>query len=63
MDPRYLKIKAETPNRVKENKLIWSGTTKSSNVEGNIDETAGFIIEEIAEQMRKDGSLPPKPKK
>ena len=23
MDPRYLKIKAETPNRVKENKLIW----------------------------------------
>lgn len=48
---------------LKENKLIWSGTTKSSNVEGHIDETAGFIIEEIAEQMRKDGSLPPKPKK
>jgi hypothetical protein len=46
-----------------ENKLIWSGTTKSSNVQGKIAETAGFVIEEITKQMRKDGSLPPKPKK
>lgn len=45
---------------LKENKIIWSGTTKSSNVEGHVDETAEYIIEEIAEQMRKDGSLPPK---
>lgn len=42
-----------------ENKLIWSGTTKSSNIESQIDETAGNIIKEIEAQMRKDGSLPP----
>jgi hypothetical protein len=45
---------------LKNNKLIWSGTTKSSNVPGNIDETTRDIINEIVNQMRKDGSLPPK---
>lgn len=45
---------------LKNNNLIWSGTTKSTNVPGHIDETAGNIINEIVTQMRKDGSLPPK---
>ncbi len=45
---------------LKNNKLIWSGTTKSSNVPGNIDETTRDIINEIVNQMRKDGSLSPK---
>lgn len=45
---------------LKNNKLIWSGTTKSSDISGKIDETTRNIINEIVNQMRKDGSLPPK---
>ena len=56
----FLFILAKIILMLKENKLIWSGTTKSSNVEGHIDETAQYLIDEIAAQMRKDGSLPPK---
>lgn len=45
---------------LKNNNLIWSGKTKSSNVSGQLDETAKNTINEIVKQMRKDGSLPPK---
>ncbi len=44
---------------LKEDKLIWSGTTKSYNVAEHIDETATNVIDAIVKQMQKDGSLPP----
>lgn len=44
---------------LKEDKLIWSGTTKSYNVAEHIDETATNTIDAIVKQMQKDGSLPP----
>ncbi|MNL86417.1 hypothetical protein D3C87_2151160 [compost metagenome] len=44
---------------LKQNKLIWTGTTKSSYVT-DLGETVDEIMRTVVEEMRKDGSLPPK---
>ncbi|RZJ53236.1 MAG: hypothetical protein EOO44_09180 [Flavobacterium sp.] len=44
---------------LKENKLIWTGTTKSEYVT-DVGQTVDAIMQAIVKEMRKDGSLPPK---
>ncbi|QSW89486.1 MULTISPECIES: hypothetical protein [Flavobacterium] len=44
---------------LKENKLIWTGTTKSDYVT-DIGQTVDAIMQAVVKEMRKDGSLPPK---
>ncbi|SFD80753.1 hypothetical protein [Flavobacterium phragmitis] len=44
---------------LKENKLIWTGTTKSQNVT-DLGQTVDAIMQAVVKEMRKDGSLPPK---
>lgn len=39
-----------------QNKLIWTGTTKSLNID-NINKTTDEIIEEVIRQMKKDGFM------
>jgi len=46
---------------LKENKLIWTGTTKSDYVT-DLGQTVDAIMQTVVEEMRKDGSLPPKSK-
>ena len=44
---------------LKENKLIWTGTTKSDYVT-DLGSTVDAILQAVVKEMRKDGSLPPK---
>lgn len=44
---------------LKENKLIWTGTTESQNVT-DLGQTVDAIMQTVVKEMRKDGSLPPK---
>ena len=44
---------------LKENKLIWTGTTKSDYVT-DLGSTVDAIMQAVVKEMRKDGSLPPK---
>lgn len=44
---------------LKENKLIWTGTTKSEYVT-DLGQTVDAIMQAVVKEMRKDGSLPPK---
>lgn len=44
---------------LKQNKLIWTGTTKSEYV-NDLGSTVDAIMEAVIKEMRKDGSLPPK---
>ncbi|TRX42969.1 hypothetical protein [Flavobacterium restrictum] len=44
---------------LKENKLIWTGTTKSSNIT-DIGTTVDAIMQAVVGEMKKDGSLPKK---
>jgi hypothetical protein len=44
---------------LKENKLIWTGTTKSQHVT-DVGQTVDAIMQAVVAEMRKDGSLPPK---
>ena len=44
---------------LKENKLIWTGTTKSDYVT-DLGQTVDAIMLAVVKEMRKDGSLPPK---
>jgi hypothetical protein len=44
---------------LKENKLIWTGTTKSDYVT-DLGQTVDAIMQAVVAEMRKDGSLPPK---
>jgi len=44
---------------LKENKLIWTGTTKSDYVT-DLGQTVDAIMQTVVKEMRKDGSLPPK---
>ena len=44
---------------LKENKLIWTGTTKSEYVT-DLGQTVDAIMQAVVVEMRKDGSLPPK---
>lgn len=44
---------------LKENKLIWTGTTKSEYVT-DLGQTVDAIMQAVVAEMRKDGSLPPK---
>lgn len=46
---------------LKENKLIWTGTTKSDYVT-DLGQTVDAIMQTVVAEMRKDGSLPPKSK-
>jgi len=46
---------------LKENKLIWTGTTKSDYVT-DLGSTVDAIMRAVVDEMRKDGSLPPKSK-
>ena len=46
---------------LKENKLIWTGTTKSDYVT-DLGQTVDAIMQTVVQEMRKDGSLPPKSK-
>lgn len=44
---------------LKENKLIWTGTTKSQHIT-DVGQTVDAIMQAVVAQMKKDGSLPPK---
>ncbi|ABQ06458.1 MULTISPECIES: hypothetical protein [Flavobacterium] len=44
---------------LKENKLIWTGTTRSDYVT-DVGQTVDAIMQAVVKEMRKDGSLPPK---
>lgn len=44
---------------LKENKLIWTGTTKSDYVT-DLGQTVDAIMQAVVDEMRKDGSLPKK---
>ncbi|GAA6765262.1 hypothetical protein AAFH68_11970 [Flavobacterium sp. CGRL1] len=44
---------------LKENKLIWTGTTRSDYV-SDVGQTVDAIMQAVVKEMRKDGSLPPK---
>jgi hypothetical protein len=44
---------------LKDNKLIWTGTTKSEYVT-DLGQTVDAIMQAVVKEMRKDGSLPPK---
>jgi len=44
---------------LKENKLIWTGTTESQYVT-DLGQTVDAIMQAVVKEMRKDGSLPPK---
>ena len=44
---------------LKENKLIWTGTTKSEYVT-DLGQSVDAIMQAVVAEMRKDGSLPPK---
>ncbi|TPG45054.1 DUF4136 domain-containing protein [Flavobacterium pectinovorum] len=44
---------------LKENKLIWTGTTKSDYVT-DLGQTVDAIMQAVVQEMKKDGSLPPK---
>ncbi|CAA9202741.1 hypothetical protein [Flavobacterium collinsii] len=44
---------------LKDNKLIWTGTTKSEYVT-DLGQTVDAIMQTVVKEMRKDGSLPPK---
>ncbi|MGO4770591.1 hypothetical protein ACEN2I_02925 [Flavobacterium sp. W22_SRS_FK3] len=44
---------------LKENKLIWTGTTKSDYVT-DIGQTVDAIMQAVVKEMRKNGTLPPK---
>ncbi|MBP1221556.1 hypothetical protein [Flavobacterium sp. 1355] len=44
---------------LKQNKLIWTGTTKSEYVT-DVGQTVDAIMQAVVKEMRKDGSLPPK---
>ncbi|MEN2402823.1 hypothetical protein GKZ90_0023755 [Flavobacterium sp. MC2016-06] len=44
---------------LKENKLIWTGTTKSDYVT-DLGQTVDAIMQAVVKEMKKDGSLPPK---
>jgi len=44
---------------LKENKLIWTGTTKSEYVT-DLGQTVDAIMQAVVKEMRKDGTLPPK---
>jgi hypothetical protein len=44
---------------LKENKLIWTGTTKSEYVT-DLGQTVDAIMQAVVAEMKKDGSLPPK---
>lgn len=44
---------------LKENKLIWTGTTESQFVT-DLGQTVDAIMQAVVKEMRKDGSLPPK---
>ncbi|KAF2517997.1 DUF4136 domain-containing protein [Flavobacterium foetidum] len=44
---------------LKQNKLIWTGTTKSDYVT-DVGQTVDAIMQAVVKEMRKDGSLPPK---
>ncbi|WP_406843216.1 hypothetical protein [Flavobacterium soyae] len=44
---------------LKDNKLIWTGTTKSDYVT-DLGQTVDAIMQAVVQEMRKDGSLPPK---
>jgi hypothetical protein len=46
---------------LKENKLIWTGTTKSDYVT-DLGQTVDAIMQTVVQEMRKDGSLPLKSK-
>ncbi|WP_237732329.1 hypothetical protein [Flavobacterium sp. UGB4466] len=46
-------------NLKKNNKLIWTGTTKSGYVT-NLGQTVDAIMQAVVKEMKKDGSLPPK---
>jgi hypothetical protein len=46
---------------LKENILIWTGTTKSDYVT-YLGSTVDVIMRAVFDEMRKDGSLPPKSK-
>jgi len=46
---------------LKENKLIWTGTTKSDYVT-DLGSTVDAIMRAVVDEIRKDGSLPPKSK-
>jgi hypothetical protein len=44
---------------LKENKLIWTGTTKSDYVT-DLGQTVDAFMQAVVQEMKKDGSLPPK---
>lgn len=44
---------------LKDNKLIWTGTTKSDYVT-DLGQTVDAIMQTVVKEMKKDGSLPPK---
>lgn len=44
---------------LKQNKLIWTGTTQSQYVT-DLGQTVDAIMQAVVKEMRKDGSLPPK---
>lgn len=44
---------------LKQNKLIWTGTTQSEYVT-DVGQTVDAIMQAVVKEMRKDGSLPPK---
>ncbi|WP_125722905.1 hypothetical protein [Flavobacterium ustbae] len=44
---------------LKQNKLIWTGTTESQYVT-DLGQTVDAIMQAVVKEMRKDGSLPPK---
>lgn len=44
---------------LKENKLIWTGTTKSEYAT-DLGLTVDAIMQAVVKEMRKDGTLPPK---
>ena len=44
---------------LKENKLIWTGTTRYDYVT-DVGQTVDAIMQAVVKEMRKDGSLPPK---
>ncbi|MFB9080906.1 hypothetical protein ACFFLS_22425 [Flavobacterium procerum] len=44
---------------LKQNKLIWTGTTRSDYVT-DVGQTVDAIMQAVVKEMRKDGSLPPK---
>jgi hypothetical protein len=44
---------------VKEGKLLWAGTTESTNP-GDVRRTVEEIADAVAEELRREGLIPPK---